>query len=140
MIKKSFSIFCDGGSRGNPGPAAIGFAIKDSQNKILGQVGKTIGRATNNVAEYTAVVEALKWLVNKKMTGNSYQFFLDSKLVVNQLNGRFKVKDSKLRDLIIKVRQQEQAVGGNVFYHFIPREKNSLADSLVNIGFGKDLL
>ena len=46
----------------------------------------------------------------------------------------------KLRDLIIKVRQQEQAVGGNVFYHFIPREKNSLADSLVNIGFGKDLL
>lgn len=136
MTTKKLFIFADGGARGNPGPAAIGFIIKDSTGKTLLKKGKYIGKTTNNVAEYQAVIEALRWtkknLINSATLVNSINFFLDSKLIVNQLNGLFKIKNSGLRNLIIKIRQLERAVGGNVSYHFIPREKNKEADALVN--------
>lgn len=127
------SVFCDGGARGNPGPAAIGFVVKGDSGRILKKRGKFIGRATNNVAEYQAVIEALTWLKSniQPLTSN-IKFFLDSRLVVNQLNGLFKIKDNKLRQLIVKVRQLEQEVGGNVSYHLIERSKNQEADQLVN--------
>lgn len=127
------SVFCDGGARGNPGPAAIGFVVKDDSGKVFKKRGKFIGRATNNVAEYQAVIEALTWLKSniQPLTSN-IKFFLDSRLVVNQLNGLFKIKDNKLRQLIVKVRQLEQEVGGNVSYHLIERSKNQEADQLVN--------
>ncbi len=126
-------IFTDGGARGNPGPAATGFVIKDSTGKIIHRQGKYIGRTTNNVAEYQAVIEALGWLAaHPRLPITKLQFFLDSKLVVNQLNGLFKVKEIKMRNLVVKVRQLEREIGGNVSYQAIPREKNSLADSLVN--------
>jgi len=141
-MKKSLFVFADGGARGNPGPAAIGFIIKDSSGKTLTKVGKYIGKATNNVAEYRSVIEALKWIKNnlqftipkESRAASIYnlQFFLDSKLIVNQLNGIFKIKNSDLRNLIIKVRQLEKEVGGNVSYSFILREKNEEADGLVN--------
>jgi ribonuclease HI len=135
MSKSSLSVFCDGGSRGNPGPAAVGFLIKDNQGEILVKKGKLIGQATNNVSEYMAVIEALKWLVNQPMVddeNSTINFFLDSKLVVNQLNGLFKIKAKNLRNLVIRVRQLEREIGGNVAYHFIRREKNRQADFLVN--------
>lgn len=137
MKKNNLVAFTDGGARGNPGPAAIGFIVKDNQGKILAKIGKYIGRTTNNVAEYQAVIEALKWLVENKEVwkmevGSEIQFFLDSNLVVNQLNGRFKVKDIKLKNLIIKVRCLEKEINGKLFYHFIPRQKNHHADFLVN--------
>lgn len=127
------SVFCDGGARGNPGPAAIGFVVKGDSGRILKKRGKFIGRATNNVAEYQAVIKALTWLKSniQPLTSN-IKFFLDSRLVVNQLNGLFKIKDNKLRQLIVKVRQLEQEVGGNVSYHLIERSKNQEADQLVN--------
>lgn len=145
-MEKQLIVFTDGGARGNPGPAAIGFVVQDSSKKIFYQKGKFIGQATNNVAEYQAVIEALKWLVENKevwkievRSGSAkyspsllIQFFLDSKLIVNQLNGFFKVKETKLRDLVIEVRQLEKKIGGNVSYHFIPRQKNKTADNLVN--------
>ena len=127
------SVFCDGGARGNPGPAAIGFVVKGDSGKILKKCGKFIGRATNNVAEYQAVIEALTWLKSEIQNSKfKIQFFLDSRLVVNQLNGLFKIKNNKLRQLIVKVRQLEQEVGGNVSYHLIERSKNQEADQLVN--------
>lgn len=131
IMEKEFLVFTDGGAKGNPGPAAIGVVIKNNQGKILAQFGKDIGRATNNVAEYTAVIEALKWLKENYPIAQC-KFFLDSKLVVNQLNGLFKIKNSNLRNLIIKVRSLERALSGKIFYHFIPREKNRQADFLVN--------
>lgn len=135
-MERQLTVFADGGARGNPGPAAIGFVIKESSGKILHQQGKFIGQATNNVAEYQSVIEALEWIKNNEGIPRSghctINFFLDSKLIVNQLNGLFKVKETKMRDLIIKVRQLEREVGGNVSYHLIPRQKNWLADSLVN--------
>lgn len=139
MIKQ-LRAFADGGARGNPGPAAIGFVIKDSSGKIIHQQGKYIGKTTNNVAEYQAVIEALKWIEkNFKLPISRLEFFLDSKLVVNQLNGLFKVKNVKMRNLIIKVRQLEREIGGNVSYQFISRQKNLLADGLVNRTLNKKL-
>lgn len=126
-------VFCDGGARGNPGPAAIGFVVKGDSGKIFKKCGKFIGRSTNNVAEYQAVIEALKWIkASIQHPVSNLQFFLDSRLVVNQLNGLFKIKDNKLRQLIVKVRQLEQEAGGNVSYHLIERSKNQEADQLVN--------
>jgi len=133
-------IFTDGGSRGNPGPAAIGVVIKyqiaNSKYQKIVEFGKRIGETTNNIAEYQAVIEALRWIKENysiaQLFDCSIVFFLDSKLVVNQLNGLFKVKDAKIRELIIKIRELEQEVGGNVSYFLIPREKNKEADFLVN--------
>jgi ribonuclease HI len=126
-------IFTDGGALGNPGPAAVGVVVKKG-NKALKKFAKYLGETTNNVAEYSAVIEALQWLKKSSSIINhqsSIIFYLDSKLVVNQLNGLFKIKDYKLRNLAVQVRQLEREIGGNVFYQHIPREKNKEADSLV---------
>lgn len=130
---RQLTVFADGGARGNPGPAATGFVIRNSLGKIIHQQGEYIGKTTNNVAEYQAVIDALNWIKkNCQLPLSRLQFFLDSKLIVNQLNGLFKVKEIKMRNLVIEVRQLEREVGGNVSYQLIPREKNSLADNLVN--------
>jgi len=140
MKKNNLIVFTDGGARGNPGPAAIGFMVKDNRGQVLVKLGKYIGRATNNVAEYQAVIEALKWIkFSIQYSIFSIQFFLDSKLVVNQLNGRFKIKDVKLKNLIIKVRCLEKEINGKIFYHFIPRQKNHHADFLVNQALDKKI-
>ncbi len=125
-------VHTDGGARGNPGPAAVGVVIETDSRKRVAEFGKRIGETTNNVAEYTAVVEALKEIRNRKYRDNTLHFFLDSNLVVQQLNGTFKVKDAKLRELLIAVRMLEQEVGGEVSYDYVPREENSRADRLVN--------
>jgi len=133
-----YTVYCDGGARGNPGPAGIGFVVLDPNNKVLVKAAKFIGRATNNVAEYWAVIEALKWFQKKRSVlinqteGLRIKFFLDSMLLVNQLNGLYKIKNARLRNLIIKVRQLETSLGIAASYHFIPREKNKVADDLVN--------
>jgi ribonuclease HI len=128
-----YLIYCDGGARGNPGPAAIGFIVSDQRKKVLAKVGQTIGRATNNVAEYQGVVHALTWFQkNISSPKPRIKIFLDSMLVVNQLNGFFKIKNAALRDLAIKVRQLENLLNAEVSYHFVPREQNQIADFLVN--------
>jgi len=126
-------IHTDGGARGNPGPAAIGVVIKNENERVLGKISRKIGEATNNVAEYSAVVAALEWVKNScQLSVVSCQFFLDSTLVVNQLNGLFKVKNGNLRNLLFQIRQLEQETGGVISYTYIPREKNHEADTLVN--------
>jgi ribonuclease HI len=106
------------------------------------EFGKYIGQTTNNVAEYQAVVEALKWLNSQTlMIGHqlSVQFFLDSKLVVNQLSGKYKIKDLKLKKLIVEVKELEKRINSKIVYYFISREKNYHADLLVNqVLNGKD--
>ncbi len=124
-------IHTDGGARGNPGPAAIGVVIEENGKELLG-FGKAIGETTNNVAEYTAVIFALTTVKEKHLVPSHIQFYLDSTLVVNQLNGFFKVKDARLRELLSKVRILEQEVGGVVEYMYVPREQNRRADLFVN--------
>lgn len=142
------NIFCDGGARGNPGAAAVGVAAEISNPKFQisnlselsssGQlrISKYIGVATNNQAEYRAVVHALQWLLKNlgKLTEqpDKINFYLDSELVVNQLNGNFKVKNAKLRELLFNVRSLENQIQPPVSYYLISRAENRQADRLVN--------
>ncbi len=131
----------DGGARGNPGPAAIGVLIATGNGRILAKLGRKIGSATNNTAEYRAVIAALEWIKNNaKDEVEKINFFLDSVLVVNQLNGIFKIKESHLRDLIIQIRILEGEINAGISYQYIPREKNKSADLLVNQALDNSLI
>lgn len=127
-------IFTDGGARGNPGLAAYGFVVKKEGQLIKEGFGK-IGIATNNVAEYTAVIEALLFL-EKEFSGEALDFYIDSQLVVSQLTGKFKVKNAGIRDLVMKVKGLESSFK-TVSYTHIPREKNKEADALVNLALDR---
>jgi ribonuclease HI len=129
-------VFCDGGSRNNPGHAAYGFVVKVNGQTIK-KDGQYIGIATNNVAEYTAVVEALLWLENK-YKGEEVNFNLDSNLVVSQLTGVFKIKNADLGNFVVKIRSLENSFK-KINYKYIPREKNKEADLLVNSALDKKL-
>ena len=141
---KNLIVFCDGGSRNNPGPAACGFIIKDERGRVYGKKGIYLGEATNNVAEYQGVIKSLNFLSDEfpkiKELNIPIQFFLDSMLVVNQLNGKFKVKDSKLRMLVLVVRSHEKGFKANIYYNYIPRRENKEADGLLNKALDKKLL
>ena len=131
----TINVFTDGGARGNPGPGAIGVYITDGKNNKIVGFGKTIGIATNNVAEYKAVIEALDWIIeNKKSLSKDAKiyFFLDSKLVCSQIMGIFKVKNADLRNLLFDVRDREAQINFPIFYKYIPREQNTKADAFVN--------
>ncbi|HOZ36870.1 MAG TPA: ribonuclease HI family protein [bacterium] len=129
-MQKKLVIFTDGGARGNPGPAGIGAVIFDESGKnILATHKKYIGEATNNVAEYSAVILALEEA--KKMGAEELAFILDSELVVKQLNGEYKVKNEDLGKLFIKIYNLRQYFKKMTFHH-VPREQNKLADKLVN--------
>lgn len=131
----TISIYTDGGSKGNPGPASIGIVAYDDQNKELFRHRADIGVATNNVAEYTAVLTAmskLKTHMSKLGKIDKVHFFSDSQLLVNQLNGKYKIKNSAIAKLIFEIRGEEMVLGVPVHYIHIRREKNWLADKLVN--------
>lgn len=122
------TLFTDGGARGNPGPAAIGYVITDGST-VLAEHGTTIGEATNNVAEYTALIQGLTRA--KKLGATQVACKLDSLLVVEQLNRNYKVKDANLAKLFTQVWNLAQQFRKVTFSH-IPREENAAADALVN--------
>ncbi len=127
-------IYTDGASRGNPGPASYGFTISDGNHKLLYEEGKYIGITTNNVAEYTAVLEALK-CIKEKFTKNyplSIALYADSKLVVEQLSGRYKMKSPHLKPIFEKIKILTMELGGVIHTH-VPRSHNSEADRLANL-------
>ena len=126
-------VHTDGASRGNPGPASYGFTIETGEGKLLYEIGKSIGIATNNVAEYSAVLSALE-LIRKefyKEKSLEINFYADSKLVVEQLSGRFKIKSPHLRLIIEDIKALEGELGEVSYYH-IPREQNIETDLLAN--------
>lgn len=127
MIKKLL-IFGDGGSRGNPGPAASGFVITDD-GRVLEQGGKYIGHTTNNQAEYQAVVLALE--AAKKFKPGEIEFHLDSLLVVSQLNGVYKIKNQDLKVHFDEIKRLVAQFPKVSFTH-VRREFNKLADAEVN--------
>lgn len=129
--KRDIIAYSDGGARGNPGPGGAGWVIESvAENKrFLG--GKYLGHVTNNQAEYAAVELALTTVLENFEGKSRAQFYLDSKLAVNQLNGLFKVKNPILREIIIRIHALEAKVG-EVYYQHIRREKNWEADQQVN--------
>ncbi|MBI2025835.1 MAG: ribonuclease HI family protein [Candidatus Levybacteria bacterium] len=129
-------IYTDGGSRGNPGPSALGVYITDENGNKLFSAGKRIGNATNNIAEYSAVMEGFNWLLENKDTFPKdvrIEFYMDSQLAYSQLVGRYKVKNEKIRQMLFEIKTKEQILGANVYYMHVPREKNKKADEMVNL-------
>lgn len=124
-------IYTDGASRGNPGQASYGFTISGDKGNLIYEEGKYIGVTTNNVAEYTGVLEALKKAKKFSKSHSEIELFADSRLIVEQLSGNFKVKALHLKPIFDKIKILEMEIG-KVFYTHIPREKNFMADSLAN--------
>lgn len=124
------TIFTDGASRGNPGPASYGFIIYRN-GKIIYEEGKYIGITTNNVAEYTAVLQALKQ-IEQAFGKAQITLYADSRLVAEQLSGRFKIKSAHLKKVIEQIKQLQFKLGSSISYYHIPRNQNTLADKLAN--------
>ncbi len=131
-------VFCDGGARGNPGPAAVGFVVVRDGDIIL-KSSKYLGVTTNNVAEYSAVIIALQYLLRIKATTDVH-FAMDSQLVVKQLNGEYKVKNEKLKKLYLQVKELEEKFDDKIIFKWLSRKRNDVADSLVNTELNKQLL
>lgn len=126
-------INTDGGSRGNPGPAGLGVVFSDKNEKVIAKYKKYIGEATNNIAEYKALILALEKA--KDFEADEIECRLDSELIVKQLNGQYKVKDEKMKKLYEKV--QKLIFFKPVKFVHVRREHNKLADSLVNEALDK---
>lgn len=128
-MTEKIKIFTDGGARGNPGPAAIGIVIKNENDKILKQYSEYIGEATNNQAEYKALLQGLE--LAKKFKPAEISCYLDSELVVKQMKQEYRVKDKDLQPLFIKVWNLSLGYK-KVNFHHISREFNHEADALLN--------
>ena len=127
-------IYTDGSSKGNPGSSSIGGVFYLDRKKIF-NFKKSIGIATNNDAEYLALIEALEKVRSYElgvMRATQIQFYSDSRLMINQVKGLFKVKKGKIREYILRIRILEQEIKIPISYHLIPREENWEADRLVN--------
>ena len=122
-------LYADGGSRGNPGEAAFG-AIVSEGPKVLVELSERIGVATNNVAEYSGLIAGLR-AINKLDPQASVLVRMDSKLIVEQMSGNWKIKNPEMKRMALQAREAHPPQ--LVRYEWIPREKNSEADSLVNL-------
>lgn len=141
-----FHIYTDGGARGNPGPAAIGVIVKEVDEKTNAEIlrnkfGKKIGFTTNNFAEYSAVSEAMIYLLEQieklNLSLTKVIFFLDSQLVASQLAGSFRVKEPALKNLFLQIKKHESFLPCPAYFEYIPREKNFLADREVNLALDR---
>lgn len=124
------TIFTDGGARGNPGPAGIGALLLDDKGNALSEISEYIGETTNNQAEYQAVIAGMKKAV--ELGCDEAEFFMDSELVVKQLNREYKVKNADLAPLFLKIHNLSQSFKNVSFCH-IRREQNTVADKLANL-------
>ena len=119
----------DGGARGNPGPAAYGYVLEADDGTILAAHGETIGVATNNVAEYRALIAGLEKAVEVGV--DQLEVVSDSELLVKQMKGEYRVKNENLRPLAVQASRLAKDVG-RVRWTSVRREHNELADRLVN--------
>jgi ribonuclease HI len=122
-------LYTDGGSRGNPGPAAYAYVLEAEDGTVLDARGETIGVATNNVAEYRALVAGLERAVEAGV--DELEVVSDSELVVKQMRGEYRVKNRALQQLFLEASQLAREIA-RVTYTAVRREHNELADRLVN--------
>ena len=122
-------LFTDGGARGNPGPAAFAYVLEAEDGTVLAAHGEAIGVATNNVAEYRALVAGLAKAAELQVP--ELEVVSDSELLVKQMQGVYRVKNEALRELSLEAARHARKVG-NVTYTAVRREENKLADRLVN--------
>jgi ribonuclease HI len=122
-------LWTDGGARGNPGPAAFAYVLETDDGTVLDARGEAIGRATNNVAEYSALVAGLRRAAELGVT--TLELRSDSELMVKQMRGEYRVKNKDLQGLFLDASRAARDVG-HVSYTHVRREHNELADRLVN--------
>ena len=122
-------LFTDGGARGNPGPAAYGFVLENDEGTVLAAHGEAIGVATNNVAEYSALLAGLERAA--ELGVDELEVVSDSELMVKQMTGVYRVKNEALRDLSLEASRRARRLP-RVTYRHVRREHNELADRLVN--------
>ena len=125
-----YKIYCDGASRSNPGEASIGCVSIQNNEQEVDTIAKKIGVATNNVAEYEGLRTALDYCDKNNL--KDVQIYLDSLLVVQQVNGKYKVKSKNLKDLYNQCTDLIEKID-NLEIHHVPREQNKRADELANI-------
>lgn len=128
-LTSHLTFYVDGASRGNPGKASVGIVIINKDGEIVGELKRYIGEATNNIAEYQALLEALT--EGKRLGCKAVQVFSDSELMVRQINGIYKVKDAKLLDLYKEAKLLILNFKDFKIDH-VTRDKNSRADALAN--------
>ena len=129
-----FTLYADGGSRGNPGPAGAGALVTDEEGVQVVTVSEFLGTTTNNVAEYTAVVRALEGLhtlLNDAASGAVVEVRMDSQLVVKQMNGEYKIKHPSMIPLAARVKELARTFKQVTFTH-VYRDQNKRADALAN--------
>ena len=123
------TLWTDGGARGNPGPAAFAYVVEADDGTVLAAHGEAIGHATNNVAEYAALVAGLRRAVELGVT--TLELRSDSELLVKQMRGEYRVKNADLKQLFLDASRAARGIG-SVTYTHVRREHNELADRLVN--------
>jgi len=126
---KHLKVYFDGGSRGNPGPSAIGAVIYDNTGNRVGELSEYIGKYTNNVAEYIALEKVLEYI--EKLGVREIILLTDSTLVHNQVKKLWKIKDKKILDIYLRLAEKLSKYE-KVDLRLIPREENREADKLVN--------
>ncbi len=131
-VSATYKLYSDGGSRGNPGPAAYGFIIYDPTGEMIAEGHKYIGVTTNNQAEYQGIVAALERMLELNPTG-PVACYLDSQLVVRQINGIYRMKEETLRPWLKKVQTLKRELKVPVQFIDVRREENREADRLVNL-------
>lgn len=122
-------LHTDGGSRGNPGPAAAGIVLDNTKGNCVKELGVFLGKATNNEAEYQALVYGMA--AGLKLGATELECYLDSELIVKQLKGIYKMKNTRLKVFYQKIKQMEKMLE-KVTYKHVKRDKNERADALVN--------
>ena len=127
--QRSLSLYIDGAARGNPGPAGIGVVLCDGGRQVLWEFGKFIGETTNNIAEYTALIQGLQEALIQKVKGLTV--YTDSELLARQLEGKYKVKEPHLKVLHQQARFL-MARFDSFRIHHLPRRENRQADRLAN--------
>jgi ribonuclease HI len=124
-----YTVNVDGGARGNPGPAAVGAVVRDAGGAIVAERAETIGRATNNVAEYKALLLGIE--TAKELRATELDIIGDSELIVRQVEGRYKVKHADMKELHAEVKRELSDFDAWTIRH-VKREQNADADRLVN--------
>jgi ribonuclease HI len=132
---QEITVFTDGGSRGNPGPAAAGYLVLSGDSKLF-DGGEYLGIATNNVAEYHALDRVLKLIIENKIKGKTLKCFLDSELIVRQIMGLYKIKKAHLKNYYQQIQSsilKLRSLGyERIEFKHVKREHNKEADALVN--------
>jgi ribonuclease HI len=130
-VTRRLVVEADGGARGNPGPAGYGALVRDAATgEILAEVSGSLGRSTNNVAEYSGLIAGLRTAA-ELAPGADVEVRMDSRLVVEQMSGRWQIKDARLRTMVRSAQEARRRLG-TVSYRWVPRAQNTRADRLAN--------